>query len=140
MKINQETYDKIVKKLQRKLQPLDVEHIMVVDLDSNGEPEHFITLAKGKENSCELKMYKFDWHLLDYKPSGVIIVHNHPKNLGFPSENDNDLTMSASKICKRHKVKLMDHIIILKDYDFIFSYAQNEYYAKLGGLWQKKGK
>lgn len=138
MRLNRENYGKIVSKLQRKLRPLDVEHIMVVDIDDVGCPEHFITLSKGIINSCELSMRKFEDHLCTYYPKGVVIAHNHPGNMPFPSEKDNDLTVSVAKICRRNRVKLMDHIIILKDYDEYFSYMQNDYYAKLGGVWQSK--
>lgn len=140
MTIKDETYNKIVKKLQHKLQPLDIEHIMVVDIDNTGYPEHFITLSKGTINSCELSMRKFEDHLCTYYPKGVVIAHNHPGNMPFPSENDNDLTASIAKVCRRNRVKLMDHIIVLKDYDEVFAYKDNDHYAKLGGVWQSKRK
>jgi len=138
MRLERFTYDKIVKKLQKKLQPLDVEHIMFVDIDRYGQPEHFITMAKGEVSECNLTMKKVDDHLCTYYPRGLIIAHNHPGNTPIPSINDNDITKSISKVCRRNNVKLMDHIIILKDYDNIFSYMQNDYYAKLGGVWQSK--
>lgn len=138
MRLERDTYDRIVHKLQRKLQPLNVEHIMIVDIDRDGNPEHFITLSKGLTDSCDIGMRKVEDHLCTYYPRGIVIAHNHPGNTPFPSESDNDLTQSVAKVCRRNRVKLMDHIIILKDFDEIFSYMQNDYYAKLGGVWQSR--
>jgi len=138
MRLNKENYEKIVKKLQKKLQPLDVEHIMFVDIDSFGIPEHFITVAKGAESECIISMRKVADHICTYYPKGIVVAHNHPGSTPIPSEYDNDLTASIARVCRRNGVKLMDHIIVMKDHDFIFSYMQNDHYAKIGGVWQSK--
>lgn len=134
MKINDNTYQVIIDKLKRKLQPLDNEHIMLVDLNKSGQPEHFITLAKGEHGGCSVSLRKVSNHIIDYSPKGLILAHNHPGNTPFPSELDNDITKTVLKLCNRMDVKLVDHVIILKDCNDFFSYKKNNCYAKKVGM------
>lgn len=139
MRIRKTILNEIIIKLQKKLQPLNVEHIMVVDINPDGYPTHYITLAKGSLHECKLKMTTLASHIERYNPYAIIIAHNHPNNLGFPSENDNNITKSFVETCKDCHIKFLDHIIILKDYDdYYFSFASNEYYMELTGMKRKK--
>lgn len=46
------------------------------------------------------------------KPSGVIIVHNHPKARCQPSKEDDDTTKKIAVLCSAHDVLLCDHYIV----------------------------
>lgn len=138
MDISEEDYEKVVKRLQKKLRPLDVEHIMFVDIDENGKPRHFLTIGKGSVDQCIINKRQVIGHIVDYWPKGIIMAHNHPGNTPIPSVGDTDLTLWVSRMCRNMNVKLMDHIIVLKDYEEYFSYRSNSYYSKLGGVWRSR--
>ena len=49
--------------------------------------------------------------LIEYKPSGVVIVHNHPSGNPAPSVKDEEMTRKCQMLCSAHNVILCDHII-----------------------------
>ena len=54
--------------------------------------------------------------------SSFICIHNHPSGSNEPSENDINLTKQLKDIGEYLGVKLLDHIIIGKNY---FSFKEN---------------
>ena len=50
--------------------------------------------------------------LIMYKPKGVVMVHNHPKDSAYPSEADNAATKVIQMICSTFGVLLCDHFIV----------------------------
>jgi DNA repair protein RadC len=65
----------------------------------------------------------FSTMLLDYKPSGMVAVHNHPNGCCAPSDTDNMTTKKLELICSFHNVMLCDHYIYASD--GIFSYYKS---------------
>ncbi len=49
--------------------------------------------------------------LLREKPSGIVMVHNHPTGNAFPSEKDEHVTSKLQLACSFHNVLLCDHVI-----------------------------
>ena len=47
--------------------------------------------------------------LLDFKPVGMVLVHNHPEGESAPSEADVELTKACQLICSVHNVAFCDH-------------------------------
>ena len=56
--------------------------------------------------------------------SGMIIAHNHPSGNNKPSEQDRIVTKSLKECGKIMDIKLLDHIIILPNGNFV-SFADN---------------
>lgn len=46
------------------------------------------------------------------KPSGIILVHNHPMTNCRPSKEDDDTTKKVAVLCSAHDVLLCDHYIV----------------------------
>lgn len=55
------------------------------------------------------------------KPSGIILVHNHPNASSQPSKADDDTTKKMMTLCSTHDVLLCDHFIVGYKKD-IYSY------------------
>ena len=49
--------------------------------------------------------------LLDHKPCGVVIAHNHPSGDPTPSAKDEEMTRKCQMLCASHNVILCDHVI-----------------------------
>lgn len=52
--------------------------------------------------------------------AAIIIAHNHPSIIAYPSENDEILTKSIVEAGKHLNVKVLDHLIIAKNEVFSF--------------------
>ena len=59
---------------------------------------------------------------VDYRPSGVVIAHNHPSGSPLPSVKDDEMTKKCQLLCAGHNVMFCDHIIYAKD--GVYSYYQ----------------
>lgn len=49
--------------------------------------------------------------LTEEKPSGIILVHNHPNGAAKPSQTDNETTSLCQVVCNMHGVVFCDHLI-----------------------------
>ena len=70
--------------------------------------------------------------LLEYKPSGLVMVHNHPTGQAKPSEKDEETTMSCQMLCSLHNVIFCDHIIYSRSgvYSYYLSGRMQEISAR----------
>ncbi len=79
-------------------------------LDENG----YIIMRQQFEGGVErviIHPENFTKLLLDYKPCGIVISHNHPSGDPTPSTKDEEMTRKCQMICASHNVILCDHII-----------------------------
>lgn len=49
--------------------------------------------------------------IIEYMPSGVVLVHNHPFGEAIPSDTDDTMTKHCQVICSSHNVLFCDHFI-----------------------------
>ena len=49
--------------------------------------------------------------LAEEKPSGIVVVHNHPKGVSKPSSLDDETTNRCQVVCSMHGVIFCDHYI-----------------------------
>ena len=49
--------------------------------------------------------------LMEEKPSGIILVHNHPEGTARPSKKDDETTNLCQVVCGMHGVMFCDHLI-----------------------------
>ena len=62
--------------------------------------------------------------LLDIKPAGLVLVHNHPKGSFMPSAADDETTGKCQIVCSYSNVILCDHFICSKE--GVYSYASDK--------------
>jgi DNA repair protein RadC len=59
----------------------------------------------------QLKVEELAEYMLSEKPSGLVLVHNHPSGDCGPSDADNEATRNCRNLCALHNVLFCDHII-----------------------------
>ncbi len=64
-----------------------------------------------KSTAVRIEPNEFTKYIVDEKPSGVILVHNHPSGEPKPSKKDDDTTVQCQVICSVHNILLCDHVI-----------------------------
>lgn len=57
-------------------------------------------------------------------PSGIVLVHNHPRGQCYPSGADDKTTKYFRTLCELHNILFCDHLIYAAD--GIYSYAQSK--------------
>ncbi len=90
----------------------------VVDLyllDSRSEIVKSYRFTDEQENSVELDPGELSRILLQEKPSGIVLVHNHPAGIASSSYADLETTRRCQLVCNMHGVLLCYHIIYAKD-------------------------
>ncbi len=63
------------------------------------------------------------------KPSGIVVVHNHPVGDAVPSTADGEMTRQCQIVCNIHGVLLCDHFIYAKN--GVYSYYLSGELAKI---------
>lgn len=77
----------------------------------------------GESDRTEFDPTLFTRFLLDIKPAGVVLVHNHPKGSALPSAADDEMTLKCQIACSYHNVILCDHFICSKE--GVYSYLKD---------------
>lgn len=94
-------------------EPVEILDVYFLDKDANVFDRHRFTY-----NDCEkilLDPYWFTEALVEGKPAGVLLVHNHPNGKPEPSKADEDFTRKYQLACSYHNVRLCDHLIFGED-------------------------
>ena len=86
-------------------------------------------------SNVRLRTDEFITCLIDEKPSGIVLVHNHPSGEAEPSEMDELTTKKCHAVCGMHNVLFCDHIIFSRDgaYSYYLS-GRMEKFSKLYSL------
>lgn len=82
-----------------------------------------VDFSDKNQTSVNLKVTEIAKYFALYKPTHVIIAHNHPSGQTEPSENDNLATKKINLLCMAHGVNLADHVIYAKGN--FYSYMQS---------------
>ena len=77
----------------------------------------------GEADRAEFDPTIFTKLILDYKPAGMVLVHNHPKGSFLPSVADDETTNKCQIACSYHNVILCDHFICSQE--GVYSYAND---------------
>ena len=83
----------------------------------------------GNTDRAEFEPTEFTQLLLDFKPAGVVLVHNHPSGSFLPSLADDETTHKCQILCSYHNVMLCDHFICSTD--GVYSYASDNRLAEI---------
>lgn len=71
-----------------------------------------LIIQEGESDTVNFDMKKIIGQALEYKASAIIIVHNHPSRIIYPSNEDIQTTLQLKKLVEQLGIKLNDHIII----------------------------
>ena len=105
------------------------EQVIMVLFDSKGREILFHILSKGSVNASEIYIRKMIDICIRYNAASVLLAHNHPSGVVFPSSKDVQSTIKVRDAMRAVNVKLLNHLIVAGS--DIFSMADNENYSHI---------
>ncbi len=106
------TDEKVGEFLVHKFFGLTNETIMLLCLDNTCRLISCTTLAEGSSSVSRVSVRKVFEIVLSANASNVILAHNHPGGVPFPSEEDVRTTETLAGLLQTLDVELVDHIIV----------------------------
>jgi DNA repair protein RadC len=100
------------------------EHFRIILLDIKNKVIDNIEISIGSINASVVDPKEVVRHASLRSASSVILLHNHPSGDVKPSSSDIEITKKISAACSLINVKVIDHIIIGKNYNDYFSFAK----------------
>ncbi|MDE5604511.1 MAG: DNA repair protein RadC [Eubacterium sp.] len=88
------------------------ERLAVMMLDSSNTIINCIFLSEGSVNAMEINARKLMEQIIGFNASSVIIAHNHPNGIAYPSSEDVNFTLNVREMLKNMGVTLVDHVIL----------------------------
>lgn len=92
-----------------------VERFYMLCLDARGRLIRRALINEGSEDAAVFNLRKLIETVIQTRPTGVIITHNHPGCTARPSQEDIDCTYDAIHALEAVGVPLLDHIIMAGD-------------------------
>ena len=98
------------------------EKLYLLYLDDGKNLLGYSTLDDNKINSVSLNFGAFTKGINLYKPSSVILVHNHFADFPYPSKDDDLATARIYTFLNIYNVNLYDHVIVGKKDSYSYFY------------------
>ncbi len=105
------------------LRDVKKESFNVILLDIKNKPIHNIEISKGSINASIVDPKEIIKESTLKSASSIILVHNHPSGETEPSADDIKLTNNIVDACNVVGIKVLDHIIIGKNKEDYYSFA-----------------
>ena len=94
---------------------LQTEHVFLFLLNSANELLSEVELSEGTVNMALISPREVFLTALKHDATHLILVHNHPSGVPFPSEQDKQVTRRIATLGELLDLKLLDHIIVGKN-------------------------
>ena len=94
------------------LRHLEQECVYLILLDTKCNILKEIHLSSGTVNSSIVSIRDIFINALNYKASGIILLHNHPSGDPTPSKQDFSITINVKEAGILMNIPLFDHIIV----------------------------
>ena len=104
----------------------DNETVFLLCLDAKCKVLCCKLVGEGSVNSANIPVRRVVEIALNANATTVILAHNHPSGLAFPSADDIETTMRVARAMDAVEITLADHIVVADD-DFV-SLVQSGYY------------
>lgn len=111
-KINLSNHRLCVEYIERKMKYLNHEEFHIMCLDSSLRLIKYLPLFKGTVNATSVNLRELTTNVLQLDASAVVIAHNHPSGIAYPSLEDVEVTEVMLTALKYQDIDLLDHIII----------------------------
>ncbi len=93
-------------------QDCEKESFHVIVVNTKNKPIHRKRLTVGTVDTCLVDPQEVVRTALEYKATGVVLVHNHPSGDTQPSHEDIHITARIKQALEPLGIRLLDHIII----------------------------
>ena len=117
--------EKAVNAVAEELKQYDREALAIINLYADGKPINMTIASIGQVDgamACPRDLLK---STILSNAVGMIMVHNHVSGSLNPSYDDVKLTEKMKSLCDLLGVKLLDHIIVGREYQF-YSFYEND--------------
>ncbi|MDE5996175.1 MAG: DNA repair protein RadC [Eubacterium sp.] len=88
------------------------ERFAVMMLDNSNAIINCRFISEGSVNSTEISVRKFVELVLSFNAASIIIAHNHPHGVAYPSNEDIHFTLKLRDMLSDLGIYLADHIIL----------------------------
>ena len=109
------------------------EVVYVLCLDGKCKLISCLFVGEGSVNSANISVRRIVEICLNANATSVVLAHNHPGGLSFPSGEDIETTYRIAKALSTVDIYLADHLIFA-DGDYL-SMAQSGYYKGVEAAW-----
>lgn len=106
------TPDLAVKTVQKFMQYLDREYVVVINLDTALHPINFSIISIGGIGEAVVQIANVFKTAILANAASVILMHNHPSGNCSPSEEDVEVTKKAVEAGKLLDIPVSDHIVV----------------------------
>jgi DNA repair protein RadC len=86
------------------------ECLIIMHLSEKLEPLQF-TCHRGDQWYTPLPTKKIFADVIELGSQGLILAHNHPSGVPYPSEDDLRATQLVARVCEHLDISLLDHLI-----------------------------
>ena len=114
------TSDDVVHLFRPKLQRLDHEECWVLYLTSSNRIVERQRVSQGGVQGTVVDHRLIIKRALELLATQLIMVHNHPSGAAEPSPQDKVLTERIARAAALFDIRLLDHLIISREWDFSF--------------------
>ncbi|MDE6111332.1 MAG: DNA repair protein RadC [Eubacterium sp.] len=94
------------------------ERFAVMMLDNSNGIINCCFLSEGSVNSTEISIRKLVELVISFNAASVIVAHNHPNGVAYPSGEDINFTLNLRDMLSNIGVYLADHVILTQDEAF----------------------
>lgn len=91
------------------------EKVILLLLDNKGGLIESRVLHEGSVNSSAVNVRRITEIALMSRASSIVIAHNHPRGIAFPSADDISVTESIRRALMLVDIKLLDHYIVAEN-------------------------
>lgn len=95
------------------------EMVKIIGLNACQQIIGSAVVGEGNFDSSSVDMEKLIDFMIKYRPSYVVLAHNHPSGVGVPSTQDYNATDLVSNFVSSMKCRLLDHIIFDPSGDYL---------------------
>lgn len=111
-KINLSSHKLCIEFIERKMKYLNHEEFHIVCLDASLSLLKYLPMYKGTINAASINLRELTSSILQLDASAVVIAHNHPSGVAYPSQEDIDITEVLLTAFKYQDIELLDHVIV----------------------------
>ena len=92
----------------------DNEEFLAIFIDKRDTVTKISTVAAGDASHVTIDLTEFSKELSLSQPYAVLVAHNHPSGMPYPSKEDDDLTGKICFMLELAGAKFYDHIVVSK--------------------------
>lgn len=100
------------------LGPLAIEHCLALFLDTQFQLLNTEEVAKGTLNQASIYPREIAKAAIRHHAAAIILAHNHPSGVCFPSQSDLRLTQHLKQALALIDVQLVDHLIVTQQHAY----------------------